>query len=260
MPPTSVPPATVPSLSRTDRVHALVSNYKRRELVEMAKAYVPVVPRTWVKPKLAEIIVDGQDGIESIPGAPAPRRRRFTAAPYTELTSQGALYIHNRAEGYTRRIRQQPDARGGLSSSLQFETAYGTTTVVTRVRREMVDAFNRDVTHGTAGLTGQLMDKERNGAVGAFATAFAQLQSVPMLAQPGMNFLNGFLPPAFQSSFQANPLPVLSPLPPLQPLQHPQAWPFPSMRCLPFSLQDGPQTLHSVAQPLRPIQPVATPP
>ncbi len=173
MNPTSPPP------TRKERLNALLANYKRRELMEMAKLYTTSIPRTWAKPRLADIIVDGQDGINSIPGAPMCRRHRINT-PYTERNVDGTFYINNRAEGYNRRIRNKVDARGGLSSSLQFGTKYGTTTVVTRIRKEMLNEYHRDVANDSAGLTGQLMNKDPNNiGVKTLAAAFLQMQSVP---------------------------------------------------------------------------------
>ncbi len=162
-------------LSRKERINELLA-YKRRDLMEMAKVYAKI-PGTWAKPRLADVIVDGQDGINSIRGGPECRRIN---TPYSERAVDGVLYIHNRTEGYSRRIRQTVDGRGCLSSSLQFPSKYGTTTVVTRISRDKVDEYQRDLQAGTAGLTGQLMNKDaRNSGVQTLAAAFLQMHSTP---------------------------------------------------------------------------------
>ena len=142
--------------------------------MEMAKVYTPSIPRTWAKPRLADIIVDGQDGINSIPGAPT-----YTKPPYSERTIADTVYIQNHEEGYTRRVRQKLDAHGGLSSSLQFKTKYGTTTVVTRILRTEMDEYHRDLAAGTAGLTGQLMDTAGNSGIQTLAAAFLHMHNTP---------------------------------------------------------------------------------
>lgn len=135
--------------------------------------YTPSIPRTWAKLRLADIIVDGQDGIISIPGAPT-----YTP-PYSERRVADTVYIRNREEGYTRRVRQKLDANGGLSSSLQFKTKYGTTTVVTRIVSAKLDEYRRDLAAGNAGLTGQLMDKAGNTGIQTLAAAFLQMHNAP---------------------------------------------------------------------------------
>ncbi len=162
-------PSSSNSSSRRSRINRLLTNGKD-DLVRMARRAGVPAPTRWNKGQLAEAIVDAQDNIPTL-----HRTRRSRAAPYTQSTSHGITKIRDRESDYTRRIRDTPDSRGGLSASYTFQNPYGSHTLTSRIKGTKVAQFRRDMEEGKAGFTGVMMSKERAAGFGQLADVLRSL-------------------------------------------------------------------------------------